>query len=55
MKKFFYILAGILFWTTCFVPDETADLKTCFLYAVYAVCILWVVQLIHKGVVEMEN
>ena len=50
MKKFYYILAGILFWTICFVPDETADLKTYFLWAVYCLCILWVVRVIHKHV-----
>ncbi len=55
MKIFCSIIAALLLWSVSFVPADGAPLKTYFLWAVYAVCILWVVRLIWQRVEEEEK
>lgn len=45
MKHFFSFIAAVLFLSVVLVvPADKAELKTYFLWTVYAVCILWLVN-----------
>jgi len=52
MKHFLLILAAVLFCSVCFVPADDAPIETFILWAVYAVCMLWLVRVIWRGIQE---
>lgn len=55
MKKLMSITAAVLFLTLFFVPTDDAPLKVFFLWAVYDVCIIWVIRLIWQRIGEEEK
>ncbi len=55
MKKFMSITAAVLFMTLFFVPTDDAPLKTYILWAVYDVCILWVIRLIWQRIEDEDK
>ena len=54
MKKFYHILAAVLFLSILIIPTDDAPLKVYILWAVYDVCALWLVRVIWRHLDEWE-
>jgi hypothetical protein len=55
MKTFPSIIAGVLFCSIFFVPDENAPLRVCFEWTLWCLAALFICNLIVKTVDQWEK